>query len=309
MVKPLFVSITGKQKEYTTFACSVIGASHIKKGQPCQDSSLTEKGGKYRFAAVADGHGGEAYFRSDTGSRFAIEALRSCVFDQTAGTALKKLSANNKQKEIEKVLLQIKKSVIHRWNTLVAQDIKTRPFTEEELNAISQKDADEYRKGEQTERAYGTTLIAVLWTDTFFLAMQIGDGACVILDSQAEFSQPVPVDEKCFLNVTTSLCDRNVIDSFRHYYSAAPPAAAIIGTDGIDDCFAGAEKLYDFYRVILSSFMEKDAQAAGTELKDYFPRLSEKGSGDDVSIGIIIDDEKLKTLNIISANKEVKSEE
>ena len=296
------VMFSGKQKQYTMFACSVIGASHIKSGKPCQDSSFCEKGKRYRFAAVADGHGGDPYFRSDAGSRFAIEALRSCVFDPTAGTALGKLSAHAEstraEKERERTILQIKKSIVNRWNMLVAADLEERPFTEEELADVPEKYANEYRAGEHTESAYGTTLIAVLWTDAFFLALHIGDGTCILLNNEAEFFQPVPVDENCFLNVTTSLCDKNVINSFRHYYSTAAPAAVLIASDGIDDCFTGDEKLYDFYRVVLSSFTEKNEETAGAELKDYFPRLSEKGSGDDISIGIIIDDEVLRTLKI-----------
>ncbi|MDR0496078.1 MAG: hypothetical protein LBH42_00530, partial [Treponema sp.] len=58
----------------------------------------------------------------------------------------------------------------------------------------------------------------------------------------------------------------------------------------------GTEKLYGFYRVILSSFAEKDENVAKAELIDYLPRLSETGSGDDVSIGIIADRELLRVV-------------
>jgi serine/threonine protein phosphatase PrpC len=295
-------SLGVQQKLYITFACSVRGASHIKNGKPCQDASFDEKGNNYRFAALADGHGGDPYFRSEFGSRFAIQALRSCVFDPSAGIIIKKLSAQVENKKVEKererIILQLKKSVINRWNMMVCNDIDVNPFTEKELNAIPAKYMDEYRAGKYYESAYGTTLIAVLWTDTFLLALQIGDGSCVMLNTEAEFTKPVPVDEKCFLNVTSSLCDRNAIESFRHYYTKDLPAAMIIASDGIDDCFAGTEKLFDFYRVILSSFNEKDEENAKAELNDYFPRLSAKGSGDDVSIGLIIDSEILRILNI-----------
>ena len=295
-----------KKSNHITFAHSVIGHNHIKSNKPCQDASLGEKGKGYRFVAVADGHGGEPYFRSDLGSRFAIEALRSCVFDSAAANALYKLSLHpdtaKGEKEKERIILQIKKSIVNRWNMLVAADMEDHPFTEEELNAIPIKYADEYRAGVQTESAYGSTLIGVLWADNFLLALHIGDGTCVILNREAEFSQPVPVDENCFLNVTTSLCDKNAIESFRHYYCKEQPAAVLVASDGIDDCFAGDEKLYDFYRVVLSSFTEKDETAAQAELKDYLPRLTEKGSGDDISIGLIIDKEVLSTLKIEGGN-------
>ncbi|MDR0497903.1 MAG: protein phosphatase 2C domain-containing protein [Treponema sp.] len=303
-----------KRDNFIVFACSVIGASHVKNNKPCQDDSFGEKGKRYRFIAVADGHGGEAYFRSDTGSHFAIEAVRRCVFNPAVVDVLNKLSADSdadaNEKKREQIILQLKKSIVSKWNSLIAGHITAHPFTEAELAVLPAKNAEEYRAGENIETAYGSTIISVLWTDSFLLTLQIGDGTCVMLNNEAEFSQPVPVDEKCFLNVTTSLCDKNAIDSFRHFYSdkwsvlsdqekiirCPQPAAVLIGTDGIDDCFAGAEKLFDFYRVVLSSFTEKDEETAKAELKDYFPRLSEKGSGDDISIGIIADIEMLRTM-------------
>jgi len=117
------------------------------------------------------------------------------------------------------------------------------------------------------------------------------------VDNAGVFAMPVPACEKSFGNVTASLCDKDVIESFRHSYGNIPLAAVLIGTDGIDDCFAGAEKLYGFYRVILSSFAEKDGETAKTELIDYLPRLSEKGSGDDISIGMIADIDLLRNIS------------
>lgn len=66
------------------------------------------------------------------------------------------------------------------------------------------------------------------------------------------------------------------------------PAAVFIGSDGIDDCFAGDERLYDFYRVTLRSFAQTDEETTIAQLKEYLPTLSEKGSGDDMSVGIIV---------------------
>ena len=48
------------------------------------------------------------------------------------------------------------------------------------------------------------------------------------------------------------------------------------------------EKLYDFYRLALKSFAQTDEATAVSQLKDYLPTLSEKGSGDDMSVGIIV---------------------
>ena len=289
------VAIFGKPKTPIAFAHSVIGQSHIKSEKPCQDASLCVKDKKYTLVAVADGHGDVQYFRSDVGSGFAVQSVRECLTDSAVVNALK---TSMREKDRERVISQLKSSIIGRWNILVTDHATDHPFTEDEFEGIPEKYAERYRAGEQAESVYGSTLIAVLLTDSFMLALQIGDGNCVTVDRDGVFSQPVPVDEKCFLNLTTSLCDEQAIDSFRHAFVDEPPAAILIGTDGIDDCFAGEEKLYDFYRLILSSFKEKDEESAKTELLDYLPRLSEKGSGDDISIGVIADREVLQKLNL-----------
>lgn len=68
---------------------SVIGASHLKSGVPCQDSSIAEVSDdqKWAYAIVADGHGSAAYFRSDRGARIAAETLRN-MFQNVIDTAL-----------------------------------------------------------------------------------------------------------------------------------------------------------------------------------------------------------------------------
>jgi len=300
------------------FAHSVIGASHIKNGQPCQDASLVrtisgEKANEaYTFIAVADGHGDKPYFRSDIGSRFAVEAANECVTDSDVINALKitKRDASiAREKERDKIITQLKRSIVGRWNILVAEHAENNPFTKEELADVPEKYANEYRAGKSTETAYGTTLIAALLTDSFMLAMQIGDGNIVTVGAEGIFAQPVSLDEKCVLNITTSLCDKDAIGVFQHGFVDTPLAAVLIGTDGIDDCFAGAEKLFNFYRVVLTSFRDKDEETAKTELIDYLPRLSEKGSGDDISIGVMIDMELLKTINIETPNQEAEGGE
>jgi len=280
------------------FAHSVIGASHIKKGTECQDASLAEHNEGYTFIAVADGHGGEQYFRSKDGSRFAVEAAKICMTDPDVLLMLR--STPN-----EKELSRLKKSIISQWNMLFEEDIQASPFTDDELSGIPEKYVKRYKEGE-VAGAYGTTLIAALQTDSFLLVLHIGDGSCVAVNKEngengkAVFSMPVPECTKSFLNATTSLCENDAIDNFRHYYSKTLPAAVMIATDGIDDCFGSAEKIYGFYRVILTSFSntEKTEEDAKAELFDYLPMLSERGSRDDISIGMMADINAAKVLDL-----------
>ena len=278
------------------FAHSVQGAKHIQSGKPCQDWSHCEVGEDYRFIAVADGHGSDQYFRSDVGSRLAVEAARECM---TNADLIEKLRTGGTEKARNSQIQWLEKSILSKWNGAISKHRKENPFTEDELGAVPEKYAEKYRKGEKVESAYGTTLIAALWTDAFLLAVQIGDGSCVTLGADGAFDMPVPGDEKCSLGTTTSLCDPDAINEFRHKYIKEKPAAVILASDGIDDSFglngpeASPDQLYSFYQKVMGDFKEKheaDAvQDAIADLKEGLPLISERRSRDDISVGVIAD--------------------
>jgi hypothetical protein len=76
--------------------CTRRGSAHRRRGQPCQDATLqltlTLPGGlPLTLLAVADGHGGPAYYHSDVGSALACEAAAEVVANALtrlpAGTA------------------------------------------------------------------------------------------------------------------------------------------------------------------------------------------------------------------------------
>ena len=271
--------------DYRTFHLTVIGASHIKSGTICQDCSQSCEKTECRLVVVCDGHGGADYFRSDRGSKLAAATFTDCMENPDLIAAL---SAAATEKQRKSRIEQLIKSIIARWNSLVEQDMRQHPFDEDELSGVSEKARRRYEAGERLQAAYGTTLIGAVLAEDFWLGLQIGDGKCVVVSETGEFTQPIPWDEECFLNVTTSLCDENAAKEFRFCFSRTLPAAVFIGSDGIDDCFAGDERLYDFYRVTLKSFAQTDEETAVAQLKEYLPTLSEKGSGDDMSVGILV---------------------
>ena len=271
--------------DYRAFHLTVIGASHIKNGAVCQDCSQSCEKTECRLVVVCDGHGGADYFRSDRGSKLAAVAFTDCMENPDLIAAL---SAAATEKQRKSRIEQLIKSIIARWNSLVEQDMRQHPFDEDELSGVSEKARRRYEAGERLQAAYGTTLIGAVLAEDFWLGLQIGDGKCVVVSETGEFTQPIPWDEECFLNVTTSLCDENAAKEFRFCFSRTLPAAVFIGSDGIDDCFAGDERLYDFYRVTLKSFAQTDEETAVAQLKEYLPTLSEKGSGDDMSVGILV---------------------
>lgn len=293
--------------EYKSFNISYIGASHIKRGTECQDASISFSNGDYSIIVVCDGHGGDDYVRSskesDIAKEVALKKVKKFIKD------FEKIESFEKDKDYyDRVMYNLKASIIFSWNEKVKEDISKNPFTEEELNRVSEGARKRYSndKSEKFYSAYGTTMIAVVCTEKYCFAIQIGDGKCIFINSDGEFIQPVPIDEKCFLNVTTSICDEDAIDSFRHIFieksdSKSLPVAVFIGTDGVDDSFQNDQQLYELYRTVLYSFSNTKFEDAYEELKNYIPTLSKHGSGDDISIASILDIENIKELDFIKS--------
>jgi len=252
--------------KYIAFNATGTGASHIRESKPCQDYSLCWTTGKIAIAAVADGHGADIHFRSDRGSRFAAEAAIQC---------LKEFVLQNKRALHNPAVLlsALEKSIITVWYEKIADDIRG--------DAV---DGDSFDP-------YGTTLLAAAVTEHYWFAIQIGDGKCVVFNADNRISQPIPWDDRCFLCMTTSLCDEDAASLFRHFYSETLPLAVFLGSDGIDDSFPvkdNEEHLARFYLEVYKNFVKEGLEKGSSQLREMLPLLTQKGSGDDVSIAGII---------------------
>lgn len=102
------------------------GYSHTQSNKPCQDYSDSYVSGDRIIVTCADGHGGNIYFRSELGSKFASDSLIKVLSKQT----LKKL------KNIDKIKLDI----LCEWNSLVEQDIEKNPINIDELDFLNDKE-------------------------------------------------------------------------------------------------------------------------------------------------------------------------
>lgn len=274
------------------------GTSHRRSDKVCQDAAYAryEEGDRYAVAIVSDGHGGSNYFRSDRGSRFAVEATRKAISrfmvnfeDNRKGN----LALEPLQNEPERYMKQLEQNIVYEWRELVKQDYYAQPFTDAEIDLMSEEARKKFYADADTAfvKAYGATLIAVVvYPGKFWFGLHVGDGKCVAFDTEGLPSQPIPWDDRCFLNITTSLCDARPLESFRHcIYFDHFPSAIFVGSDGIDDSFATDADLYGFYEEVVRTFREKTYDEACEEMDKFLPVLSEKGSGDDVSVsGMIV---------------------
>ena len=132
--------------DFNSFHYTCTGASHIKNNTVCQDASASMNTKHYSLAVVCDGHGGEDYFRSDRGSKMAVDAFCSCLTDKSF---IKRFDKIEFASELPDLITQLIKSIILRWNTAVEEDLKADPITEDEMQEVSDKARSRYLAGEK----------------------------------------------------------------------------------------------------------------------------------------------------------------
>jgi serine/threonine protein phosphatase PrpC len=299
---------------YRSFAVTVKGGSHIKSGTVCQDSSNFYDDENVSLAVVADGHGDSNCIRSDKGAKFAVSCATSGIQRFVKEQIIQsKKSEPPSHRELEKSIREkLIKQTVASWNSVVMDHHKNNPFTKQELENASEKYRKRYEKGESINKAYGTSLIAAAITPWYWFAYHIGDGRFSVLYQNGSGGQPVPWDPKCYLNVTTSICDDDILDrgeeGVRTFLSLhtdkEPPVAFFLCSDGIDDNYPVDEKenaihLYRLYREIAVTFAEDGYDSTCGEdgksgqIKDLANEFATKGKGDDTSLAGIVNIEEL----------------
>jgi hypothetical protein len=310
--------------KYRSFSHSTIGARHIKNDLPCQDASLNNdenNDGRMSVAVIADGHGSPQHFRSDIGSEAAAEIALTGIkefIEQNQNVPEAFVNGGGK-----KALDQLAKHIISAWVSRVSDDEIAFPLAQDtRMAAVEDKHKTEYLNDPDHQNfchAYGTTLIAVAMTDDYWFGFHIGDGKCEVLYEDGTWEQPIPWDDKCFLNSTTSICDDNSISEFRYWFGfrqedgsfaeyrygvdgqnrdnskilRCKPIAVFIGSDGVDDTYPVHENekhLKYLYRSIVLSFAATGFEKVSAQILELSKRLAQHGSQDDISIAGIIGD-------------------
>ena len=287
------------------------GESHKADNKPCQDASFSavyDDG--LAMAIVCDGHGGERYFRSDVGSRMATEVICESVkifvenADKemfigkpfTAEEAITSEEVIKKQTPIDKAFRQLFSSIIYQWNQKIAEHAANTDISEWEQEHVPQKYLDELHTSETFEKLYGCTLMVYVQTPDYWFAFHLGDGKCISFQQDPLWIMPIPWDERCFLNKTTSLCDSNAINEFRYCYEGDGhfPWAIFLGSDGMDDSFGEDPNLVNFYIQVVKMLVTEGREATIASIESDLPQLSKIGSKDDMSVAFIYNYDELK---------------
>ncbi len=298
------------QQKWRCIGESVKGASHVRSGLPNQDAIqwYPDSGiGLPLILAVSDGHGSAKSFRSDIGSRLAVETAINVIREFFLNSQPSDANLSSLKDATERLL---PRRIVNEWRKAVNQDLglpensdidklslftKTN-LTHEEKKTLVESDGETAWQAVENNYylAYGATLLAVLVTDLYIVYVQLGDGDILQVDSKGNTTRPLEQDPRLIANETTSLCMDQAWNEFRLHvelYQAGTskelPNLILTATDGYCNSYstdAAFFKIGDDYRQMFKSNLIEDIDQ---QLIGFLRETSEKGSGDDITLGLI----------------------
>lgn len=286
---------------------SHIGTMHVRHGLPCEDNACAyqNQDGTIHLLAVADGHGDPSCMRSNRGSRIAVETARDVLeqflINPTTGTLSEAGGMDVVTPSLHDLFLlpgrsrmakrQLTNAIVSQWSERVREDYEAEPLTEGEL-AMGGRYEQAYRAGEKIEHAYGSTLLAALITPEILVMVQQGDGECFLVEPDGNISYPMPGDDHCMGNVTTSLCDENVANEFRceiRDLSRNPILGCALASDGVVNSFRTTTACEDELLHLCDALAQVDPAGRDELASSWIENIATNGSGDDVSLALSID--------------------
>ncbi len=298
MIKPL------------TFHKTVTGHSHLIKNPPvpCEDfsSSYSDSKGRYHICVISDGHGDTSCFRSSYGSKAVVKAVLSSAKAFAEGILKENAFDSFLRSPIEQKrrIKTLTDSIVASWQSDIMAELKANPPTEEEFSKVRDSVLAKYKRGEHLAHIYGATLIAGILIDNRCLVLlQQGDGRCNVFYEDGSVDQPIPWDDRCYENVTTSMCDLDTAYAIRHCVIDTKQKgilACYVGSDGVEDSYGDSVTdmagNYNFYKNITCEVIDRHADRDNLDsyLGETFSALSKTGSADDVSVSGIVDIEGMK---------------
>jgi serine/threonine protein phosphatase PrpC len=287
------------QEKWRCIGESVRGASHLRSGLPNQDAIQWYPGhpepglGLPVILAVSDGHGSAKSFRSDKGSRFAVSNAINVIQEFFSTIQKSDINFSTLKDGTERLLPQ---RLVNGWRTIVQQHLEENPFTDEEKENLVKRDGESAWKAVENNNflVYGATLLAVLVTESFILYVQLGDGDILEVSSEGETTRMLQRDPRLIANETTSLCMNKAWNEFQVHLepytkamSRKMPALILVSTDGYSNSFSTDEGFAKIGRDYLNMFKSHSAEEVREKLQVFLEETSEKGSRDDITLGII----------------------
>lgn len=262
--------MTGDNSVWRIGGASARGASHIRSGRPNQDALLwspSDGAGHRIAAAVSDGHGAPAHFRSGEGAEIAVR----CAVDILAWHF-----DEREQGEGEESLAG---TIAAAWRRGVDAHLADHPFDP----------ADPLLTGSRLF-PYGATLLALAADEAAMLMLQIGDGDLLLGFADGRIESPLGADEGLTGEQTYSLCQEGAEARFRlasiwRSGGGAWPDFALLASDGVSKSFRD-DGAFRAAAAQLRTLGARDWPAMLDALPEWLAAVSHNGSGDDATICI-----------------------
>jgi len=255
---------------------SVRGPAHERTGKPNQDAILWQPSagqGSRVVGAVADGHGAAPHFRSDTGSRLAVEAVTELLaWDLDDG-------------EITDFDHNIIVEIVQAWRQRVDAHLAATPFDDPAMPP--------------SYTPYGATLLAIGANETQMLVLQIGDGDLLVGYPDGSLVRPLDEDEGLVGEQTYSLClpdatDRFRLACFRKGEGRPLPNFVTLSTDGVAKSFRD-DGAFEEAIVSLRSLATENWERTLAALPGWLNDVTTRGSGDDATLCLAVFTDRVQT--------------
>ncbi|MFM7087323.1 MAG: protein phosphatase 2C domain-containing protein [Cyanobium sp.] len=268
---------------------SRLGASHRRRGAPCQDASgsirFRDRNGRgelIQVLAVSDGHGGSRYDRSDLGSWLACQVALRAVKDCLEPMDCRRSSPGALEEWRQWLAEGLPRRLVAEWRQAVQSHARAHPRSE----------SPQEREEPPSTVPYGATLGLLVLTPHWWGYTGLGDWDLVRLPGAGagELISEEPPSQASG-EATYSLCMER---AERHFLGRsglvslepeAEPFSLLLSTDGIrKSCGSDA----DFYALAqyLVTLPAPDRRSPTSELGKALDHISQQGSGDDVSAAI-----------------------
>jgi serine/threonine protein phosphatase PrpC len=235
--------------------------------------------------AVADGHGHARHFRSSRGSELAVRLAT----EKGAELAAAAPSLPDADAVLRELTVRAAGEVVAAWRAAVAQDLAADPPTAAELVAAGYSPN---AGADELIYTYGATMILAVVLPGWLLCAQIGDGDVLVVTTTGKVLRPIATDDRLDGVHTTSLCQPDAAEMMRYAVVrlvGAGIAAIMLATDGY-----GNAQARDDWEGVFGADLAALAAVHGIDwIGRQLPRWAEQcassqGSGDDVTVGLLI---------------------
>lgn len=250
------------------------GRSHVENGTVCQDYCLAKNiDSETQVVCIADGHGGEAYSKSEIGSKLACEIFCDSIKGIKESQAALKIG--------------------EAWLNV----LKTRDFKDAYLQSWRKAAVDNYLSEtedcSETEasivKKYGTTFLFVVYTNAKIAIGQLGDGA-ILLFNDYEQCQLFKRHKVKTSSHTSSLASNRAEYAFAvDIYDRSLYSYVLLSTDGIYDKLDNNDSFLLYAKSLIAQIdndnaINKPFDVEGIDVSEI--------SKDDCTIAIMVFEEK-----------------